>query len=422
MKNAFTILLVFISISVTAQWIPIRHDSDYMFSEVYFINEDTGFVVGEPSLSSLDQLVLRTHDGGVTWDTTFFSFLYGMTGLSFPTPLVGYTGGRDCDLIKTIDGGNTWNSCPSFPVSFDDLFDLYFINADTGFTLDVGGVIWRTNDGATTWNVVYTPGQWFNQLGFPNEGNMQFLNDTLAYAALGENGLIVKTIDGGATWTDVSVGDTTIHVNAIYMINADTGVAVGRNGKFTRTINGGTTWSPVAQIGNSYCDLMDITFFNDSVGFAIGGNDYYSWPQASNDFGLIYETSDGGITWALNDSLNRHWLTAMHKVNDTVGYCVGFDGRILKISGQGLLLGTHEPAKTEYVVYPNPTSGVLNIDNRSSENGIFILYDNLGRPVREITIEQSSTIDVSTLPNGIYFWNVISEGKKQSSGKIIKQE
>ncbi len=422
MKKALTILFACSTLVLSAQWVSVRHDSDNIFDEGYFINEDTGYAIGEEYSTGTQALILRTLDGGVTWDTTFFPSGYGMGCISIPTSLVGYAGGRDCVINKTVDGGNTWNPAPNFPVSLNDLYDFHFISADTGFVIDVGGVIWKTTDGANTWNIVYSPGQWLNQLGFPNEGNMQFVNDTLAYAALGENGLIAKSLDGGNSWTSISTGDTTIHINAIYMINADTGVAVGRHGKYVRTTNGGSSWSPVAQIPNTLCYLMDILFFNDSVGYMIGGNDYYNWPPSPVKYGLIYATSDGGVTWTLTDSLNRGWLTALHKVSDSVAYCFGWDGRVLRISNPVQYLGVDEPSTALGIsVFPNPATSILNVQVTTQEICTFRLYDCLGRTARELEFESSTVISIENLPQGIYYWEVRSSGKFQAGGKTVKQ-
>jgi photosystem II stability/assembly factor-like uncharacterized protein len=52
---------------------------------------------------------------------------------------------------------------------------------------------------------------------------------------------IAASSDGGFTWTD-QAAPTGEPLNGVWFVNARTGWAVGENGTILRTPNGGTTW------------------------------------------------------------------------------------------------------------------------------------------------------------------------------------
>jgi hypothetical protein len=77
-------------------------------------------------------------------------------------------------------------------------------------------------------------------------------------------------------------------------------------------------------------------------------------------------------------------------------------------------------------VYPNPftTSTDVMINNSTDMNNCKIhLFNVLGEQVLTTPVmKQLTTLKTSTLPSGIYFYKVISEGKTIQSGKLISQQ
>lgn len=69
------------------------------------------------------------------------------------------------------------------------------------------------------------------------------------------------------------------------------------------------------------------------------------------------------------------------------------------------------------VVFPNPTTGVLNI--RTNLDVTYSLYDFTGREIVKDSNEE--TIDITTLPNGVYFLS-IRYGEKVFNKRIVKED
>lgn len=70
---------------------------------------------------------------------------------------------------------------------------------------------------------------------------------------------------------------------------------------------------------------------------------------------------------------------------------------------------------------PNPTTGLLTIQYPYLQGSSSIsLYDNMGRKVQSNSLSQeTSTIDISSLPTGIYFYQITS-GREVFKGKVVK--
>ena len=92
-------------------------------------------------------------------------------------------------LYTTLDGGETWTSNP-FPGD-----SLAFIDADLGWGL--GRDVYMTEDGGQTWVHVKAV-SW--------DGQFSFIDDQLGWAVarLGDETALVKTVDGGLTWAQLT--------------------------------------------------------------------------------------------------------------------------------------------------------------------------------------------------------------------------
>ncbi|MCQ2286654.1 MAG: T9SS type A sorting domain-containing protein [Bacteroidales bacterium] len=88
-------------------------------------------------------------------------------------------------------------------------------------------------------------------------------------------------------------------------------------------------------------------------------------------------------------------------------------------------VSVNEPTSAEpkCLVYPNPTSQVANIHIEGYDTPILLtLFDFSGRLISNSFVEGSDTsLNLSTLPNGVYFLRIVTENKIISTEKIIKK-
>lgn len=90
----------------------------------------------------------------------------------------------------------------------------------------------------------------------------------------------------------------------------------------------------------------------------------------------------------------------------------------------GVGIEKHNLQNSLFKIYPNPSSGILNIEvNAVLENPLSIsIRDALGRTVKQVSISVSTKIDVSDVENGIYFIILSNEQKQiMYQSKIVKQ-
>ena len=79
-------------------------------------------------------------------------------------------------------------------------------------------------------------------------------------------------------------------------------------------------------------------------------------------------------------------------------------------------------------VYPNPTTGILNvrISNFDTPISEFLTYDVYGKLVDKVRTQfdnstETTQIDMSQLSNGIYFVKAVADGKVVAMRKVVKQ-
>jgi len=162
--------------------------------------------------------------------------------------------------------------------------------------------------------------------GTGNNLNAVSFSDTNTGWAVGDNGTILNTMDGGATWGTEQSG-TGDNLNAVSFSDADNGWAVGDFGTILHTTDGGSTWT--AQASGVHAAFNSITFTDLNTGW-IGGRG-----------GAILHTTDGGATWVIQQSGTSDNINGVAFVNATTGWAVSDayeDGRshILYTSDGGL--------------------------------------------------------------------------------------
>lgn len=117
------------------------------------------------------------------------------------------------------------------------------------------------------------------------------VDDRIAWAS-GANGTVLRTLDGGATWTAIPVaGAETVDFRDIEAFGPDEAVIMGidRPARIFRTTDGGRTWDPAYFDDTPGIFLDGMAFFDDRNGLAFG--------DPMDGRFLILLTSDGGASW-----------------------------------------------------------------------------------------------------------------------------
>ncbi len=225
--------------------------------------------------------IYRSTNGGVSWTliTSGVGSSYSIVGLSMPSVDTAYASAYGVGVIRSTDGGLTWQ--PTATSAPTGSRALHFSDALTGVVVGNGGNIHRTNDGGATW-VQASSGVTQNILALTVQGNVML--------AAGGSGNILRSTNAGATWTVLAVGTgTTVH-QSITLSPEGVGI-IGTNGRINGTVDFGATWQ-LLRLGTFHTLLGKVAFQNDLVGATIG---YQT--SGGLESGLL-RTTDGGRNWS----------------------------------------------------------------------------------------------------------------------------
>ncbi|NBO64094.1 MAG: hypothetical protein EBU88_04480, partial [Acidobacteria bacterium] len=119
--------------------------------------------------------------------------------------------------------------------------------------------------------------------------HVRFADDKTGWA-VGANGTLLRTEDGGRNWDrqNVNVKGYLYHID---IRGKDNAWIVGDKGVILRTSNGGESWERVAV--DTTRSLVNISFADRNNGWIVGWN------------GTILRTGDGGRTWLEQESGTR---------------------------------------------------------------------------------------------------------------------
>ncbi|MFN8396587.1 MAG: hypothetical protein U0176_18325 [Bacteroidia bacterium] len=128
--------------------------------DLHFSGVDTGIVIGgtDNSLQTSHPLILRTVDGGMSWDTVYIGGGAPETWcwkVDFPSPNIGYASiegaSAPVQCLKTTDAGLTWN-VQTISNSQFNLQGIGFVNELVGWAGGYyGSHLHETTDGGVNW-------------------------------------------------------------------------------------------------------------------------------------------------------------------------------------------------------------------------------------------------------------------------------
>ena len=199
------------------------------------------------------------------------------------------------------------------------------------------GVILKTDNGGDTWVSQLIP------VTNPLRG-ISCLTSNLCYVS-GDGGALLKTINGGASWTRLGVGTPAAdqYYWSIFAIDAANVIAVGNAGKIFRTTNSGATWGEMSS--GTFNNLTGVYFANGAIGWAVGG-------------GSLLKTINGGTNWyPMPSGSSNFWWTADAVTQDLVW----LSGGTISKSTDGALSSTAQ--------YSTPGVTFRGIDMIDANNG-----------------------------------------------------
>ncbi len=235
-----------------------------------------------------------------------------------------------------------------------DLYGVCFLDESLGYAVGDSGVFLKTVDGGATWSK--------SSLGNLTLRAIQFLDTTTGYAVgYYAVGMIFRTTDGGKNWDTMAT--TSGWPLAEHFINKDTGIVVGYGypGLIRKTTDGGKTWTDLSHNHgvNTSQYITAVQFINDSVGFITSGSSAPGFPRSDQvDYlGQINKTTDGGETW--EPFLYVTPFSSITFADDLVGFAAGLWGAWVKSTDGGNTWEGEGTASLAYLFYMGQLNGTF---------------------------------------------------------------
>lgn len=285
-------------------WERIELGTDAEFRDIFFLDDQNGWIVGAAGINVPGGIIGRTRDGGQTWE--------------YQSGLIGKRSG-------------------SHSV---DLNAVHFTTLQRGVIAAESGVILQTEDGGESWKKVP-----FGAAVYAHHQDLDFVDEMNGWI-LGRKG-VLRTEDGGGTWKQVNE-DKGVMGNAIDFLNLEDGWVVGKFGKVYHTLDGGITWEIVPALGNleglkgdDIPTLTSVHFVDENHGWIAGYLNQMTLME-QHRWAVILHTSDGGLTWTHQVHEVEALLTAVRFADPLRGWSTGFN----RNDGTSVILNTTDGGVT----------------------------------------------------------------------------
>lgn len=381
--------------------------------------------------------------------------------ISFGNELTGYIGGRDSTLLKTTDGGHSWQriAAPGDGSVFRrDILDVQFVSASTGYAVlgsdtqsFVPAEVYKTENGGGSWTVQYAGVITAARSYFFREGE-GFVIGSAFFAGMAISRIRNQEPDISAYRT---FSNTINYFTAVDFRDSLRGMVAGDFGLLARTFNGGESWDTLRIPTDS--TVYALAFLNDSVVMAAthnpGGSLMISedsgrtWMVDFNSLTFDYPVmralarsgkdsfiavgasttypGKGTIYWHDN-TFNRyentdHSLYGVAMANDTVAYAVGDSGLIVTNFTGTPPTGVVPPgySRVEFKVYPNPAYAVVTAELPVAFK--IRVTDMSGRLLlTEPALRKKHMVDLSGLAPGVYILEA-DTGQERFSVELLRR-
>ncbi|HPG72878.1 MAG TPA: hypothetical protein PLM49_01200 [Bacteroidales bacterium] len=279
----------------------------FNIDKVVYMGNDTAFAAG--GIKNIKGLIYMTTDGGNTWVKRYSNEKASINDLVFYNDKYGFACGDSMLLLKTIDGGLTWQEHAFLNLPYEEYrvpFNSVFVFDSLALFLAGGehyfkGLTSYSETGAYPWY----------HTSFDNEiRDALFIDNN--FGILASYGQVFITEDGGETFSNLELGD-----EYFYDIEAYDGKLwlLGRYGQLLCSNDNFMSWYQIVKFSKP--TLRDL-WMSDNVCYVCG------------DLGAFYLSRDRGQNWNQSDGFLGKNLNSI-SVNPLGETMIGSDEGIIFI-------------------------------------------------------------------------------------------
>jgi photosystem II stability/assembly factor-like uncharacterized protein len=306
-------------------WVAKYFAADQVFTRCIIFKDDNHGLAGDQSGN-----LWQTTDGGSNWsilhnfNTSSSNQIYY---ISMPSATTWYIACDHTLLYKTTDAGATFSQITTTGISgtTTTFWSVAFVDDQNGMVGAGGGVVLKTTNGGISWSDVST------LAGIGSSNTVNYIEPqapSTFYFATGTNsGKLVKTTDGGASFSTLAPPVSTGGYYTVKFKDNYLGLLGGGNGSLQRTTDGGSTWTSITSPTTG--TIYSFVFSGSNVWLCSG----------ALGVGDIANSTDNGATFTLDKKLTSNYLYCMAISNNNL-WVSGAEGTILKgtISSHALTL------------------------------------------------------------------------------------
>ncbi len=291
-------------------------------------------------------LVIGITSSHAQWQPLAYTSIFpDLNALDFRSSSFGLGAAKESAIIRTIDGGRSWDTVYNAPpvYTFNDLLfiDEFRVIAIGSLADNPGcnpvseqSILIYSEDAGASWTTKFFEYRLW-QISFPTP------QTGYISASCGQ---YLKSTNGGENWAFNDLSQTTEDLYTISFVSDDIGYATNDQNELFKTTNGGTDWIVIPPDG-PYQSPVDLQFVSEEVGYAV---------RLSNG---IITTTDGGENWTIIPAVSAENL---YVTDISSGYAGRVDGGLLQFIDGGA------------TILPAPINTITGINDMSTRAIAFI--------------------------------------------------
>lgn len=224
--------------------------------------------------------ILISDDDGKSWRHAQSPASATLTALYFVDDRHGWAVGHDAVIVRSEDGGASWQRTHFAADEQKPLLDVWFRDADRGFAVGAYGLFLESDDGGKSWKpkAAFDGDFHINALAAGRDGKLLIA---------GEGGALYRSDDYGQSWEKIESPYAGSFFGAL-ATNDGSFIVYGLRGNAFRSEDFGASWNEIKTGGEA--SLMGGAAWNDDV--VLVGND--GTVLVSHDDGKTFRARKAG--------------------------------------------------------------------------------------------------------------------------------